>query len=133
MIVVIRIILLFILVSVSSTLLINYFHVEFGVTNFWQNHGFFFLIFISIFPRLTLLFSSVPFGGILWWLGWLFAPRLLVSILATIAYWNSNPILVIFSWLITLSGETSEKYVMIHNRRKKYPNQRGAIRVKVKS
>lgn len=84
--------------------------IEFGNVDFWHNHGAFFLIFITIFPRLTLLFSSVPFGGIFWWLGFFFAPRLLVAVLATIAYWQTNPILVAIAWFIAISGETFEKW-----------------------
>jgi len=37
---------------------------EFGNQNFWDVRGIFFLFFIMVFPRLTLLFSSVAFGGI---------------------------------------------------------------------
>lgn len=79
------------------------------MTSFWDNHGIFFLIFITLFPRLTLLFSSVAFGGFFWWLGFIFAPRLLVAILATTAYWQTNPILVVISWFVALSGEAREK------------------------
>ena len=77
--------------------------------NFWHVHGVFFILFMFFFPRLTLLFSSVPFGGFFWWLGWIFAPRLLVAVLATINYWQTNPILVVLSWCWALSGETAEK------------------------
>lgn len=80
------------------------------MVNYWDNHGILFLFFITIFPRLTLLFSSVAFGGFLWWLGFIFAPRILVAVLATMSYLESNPILVIMSWLIALSGESTEKY-----------------------
>ncbi len=86
--------------------------------NFWNNHGLFFLFFIAIFPRLTLFFSSVPFGGIFWWLGFFIAPRFLVAILATITYGNQNPILVVLSWIIAISGETGEKMIIL----KKAPN-----------
>lgn len=85
-------------------------NIQFGVESYWNNHGIFFLIFITFFPRLTLIFSSVASGGILWWLGFFFAPRILVSFLATLAYWNENPILVLISWMIALGGESSEKY-----------------------
>jgi hypothetical protein len=78
--------------------------------NFWDHHGILFLIFITLFPRLTLFFSSVPFGGILWWLGFIFAPRILVAFLATVTYGMSNPILVAISWVVALSGESGEKY-----------------------
>jgi hypothetical protein len=101
---------LFIAITITSAVLMNIFNIEFGEINFWEVHGVFFLIFITIFPRLTLLFSSVAFGGLFWWIGFIFAPRFLVAILATIAYWNTNKILVIISWLLAIGGESSEKY-----------------------
>ena len=86
--------------------------------DFWSNHGVLFILFMFFFPRLTLLFSSVPFGGLFWWLGFIFAPRLLVAVLATTAYWQTNPILVTLTWFWALSGETFEKRTVIV---KKYP------------
>jgi hypothetical protein len=77
--------------------------------NFWDVHGFWFIFFMFFFPRLTLLLSSVLSGGILWWLGWIFAPRLLVAILATNAYWEANTVLVVLTWIWALSGESAEK------------------------
>jgi hypothetical protein len=115
---------LFILISIISWVLINYLGVEFGKTNFWDKHGLFFLIFIAIFPRLTLLFSSVPFGGIFWWLGFFFAPRLLVAILATVNYWHQNPIWVTISWLVALGGEASEKHFIINRSQKRFHSHR---------
>jgi hypothetical protein len=112
---IIKILILFLLITGLSTVLMNFFDVHYGNTDFWTIHGFFFLVFISIFPRLTLLFSSVAFGGIFWWLGFFFAPRMLVAILATVSYWNTNKVLVIISWLMAIGGESSEKY-FIHRR-----------------
>jgi hypothetical protein len=86
--------------------------VEFHDENYWDHHGFFFLITVTFFPRLTLLFSSVPFGGLFWWIGFFFAPRVLVAVLATIHFWHQNPLLVFISWVVALSGETSEKKVI---------------------
>ena len=77
--------------------------------NFWDVHGFWFIFFMMCFPRLTLLFSSVVSGGVLWWLGWLFAPRLTVAILATFAYWNTNTVLVVLTWVWAIGFETGEK------------------------
>lgn len=81
--------------------------------NFWDVHGVFFLAAIFFFPRLTLLFSSVATGGVFWWMGWLIAPRLLVAILATIAYFPTNFILVVICWVWALSGEATEKTVVV--------------------
>ncbi len=77
--------------------------------NYWNEHGLIFMACMFFFPRLTLFFGSVASGGILWWLGFIFAPRLLVAILATTAYWPTNMILVIITWIWALSGETAEK------------------------
>ena len=80
--------------------------------NFWDVHGLIFIAFMCFFPRLTLLLSSVATGGLVWWLGWIFAPRLLVAILATSAYWQTNTILVVITWIWALSGETAEKTIV---------------------
>lgn len=81
--------------------------------NFWDVHGIFFIFFMFFFPRLTLFFSSVAFGGIFWWLGWLIAPRLLVAILATIHYADTNIVLVVLTWIWAASIEFGEKKVMV--------------------
>ncbi len=76
--------------------------------DFWQVHGIFFLIFITFFPRLTMLFAvSTPFG-VLAWLGWLFAPHFTVAVLATEFYWHTNPILCIIAWFVALAGTGGE-------------------------
>jgi len=85
------------------------------MANFWDVHGLWFIFFMFFFPRLTLLFSSVLFGGFWWWLGWFLAPRLLVAILATTAYWDTNPVLVVLTWIWSLSGESTEKKVVRNN------------------
>lgn len=90
-----------------------------GKMNFWDNHGLFFILAMAFFPRLTLLFSSVPFGGVLWWLGFVFAPRILVAVLATMTYLETNPILVTLTWIWALSGETVEKKT-IHVQRTRF-------------
>ncbi len=108
-----RFIILFFVIAGCVFILDRYFNVPFQNHNYWDRHGFWFLIFITLFPRLTLLFSNVVSGGFLWWLGWLFMPRFLVAILATISYWNNNPFLVVFSWLIAIGGESSEKAIIL--------------------
>ena len=84
--------------------------------NFWNVHGFWFIFFMFFFPRLTLLFSSVAFGGLFWWLGLIFAPRILVAILATIGYWQTNPVLIILSWIWAFGGEKFEKKNIVFRR-----------------
>lgn len=107
-----RLLFLFLAIVGAVTLLGPIFHVEFGREDFWKHHRLLFLIFIAFFPRLTLLFSSVATGGLLWWLGFIFAPRVLVAVLATVNYWHMNPILVLISWSVALSGESTEKVVI---------------------
>jgi hypothetical protein len=76
--------------------------------NFWDVHGVLFILCMCFFPRLTMLFATA-WGGCLWWFGWLLAPRLTVAILATYSYWDTNPVLVVFTWLWALAGEGGEK------------------------
>ena len=107
-----RFIAIFIMLCVLTTVSILFFGVELGHKNYWNYHGFLLLVGLSFFPRLTLFFSSIPFGGLFWWLGFVFCPHYLVAILATLNYWHSNPILVTLAWLVALGGESSEKYVI---------------------
>lgn len=76
--------------------------------NFWDNHGVFFLFFITFFPRLTMLFATRAPFGILGWLGWIFFPYLTAAVLATKYYWGKNPILVTIAWIIAFLGTTGE-------------------------
>ena len=78
--------------------------------DFFTNHNIITLICLALFPRLTLLIASFATGGLLWWLGFIFTPHLLVAFLS-IPFWNSNPILVIFAWVIALAGTGSEAKV----------------------
>lgn len=119
---IIKIALIFLAITGASTILYNYTNVQFGVVDYFSKHGWIFLFSIALFPRLTLLVSgvlvgSVELGGFLWWLGFLFAPRILVACLATVAYWNTNQVLVILSWLIALGGESSEKMIITNRMR----------------
>lgn len=113
-----KILILILAISGAYSLLSHFSDINFGKVDFFDKHNLFFLLSISLFPRLTLIFSgllvgSIEFGSsLLWWLGFFFAPRILVATLATISYWRTNPILVIFSWLIALGGESSEKFII---------------------
>lgn len=80
--------------------------------DFWQVHGIFFLIFITLFPRLTMLFAVFTPFGLLHWLGWLFLPHFTVAILATEFYWQTNPILCIIAWFVAFAGTGTEGKVV---------------------
>ena len=115
---------IFAMLVVASFLMVENFQTQFGTTDFFVRHGIFFLIFITFFPRLTLVVSSVPFGGFLWWLGFFFCPRILVAILATVTYFQVNPFLVVVSWLVAISGEAAEKYGIGRSKFSFYSNRR---------
>lgn len=101
---------IFFILIVATSVMMDSFQMNFGTTDFFQKHGFLFLIFITIFPRLTLIFSSVATGGFVWWLAFFFCPRVLVATLATVTYFHTNPVLVVISWLVALGGEVAEKW-----------------------
>jgi hypothetical protein len=76
--------------------------------DFWQVHGWLFLIASALVPRLAMLFAvSVPFGWLAW-LGWAVAPHLTIAILATTYYWDTNPILCTIAWMFAFGGTAGE-------------------------
>ena len=80
--------------------------------DFWTVHGWGFIFCMCLFPRLTMLFTgicSMVFSGPLFWVGWVFAPRITVALIASLLYFNTNPIVCVFAWLWALGGESSEK------------------------
>lgn len=115
----VRLLIIFVILAVSSVIAIALFDLELSKADYWDHHGVFLLAFLAFFPRLALLFSSIPFGGLFWWLGYIFCPHYLVAILATINYWPTNFLLVCIAWLIALGGETAEKYFIRRTFRKK--------------
>ncbi len=110
----------FFILLVATSMMMDTFQTQFGTVNFFDKRGYFFLFFITIFPRLTLLFSSVVTGGFLWWLAFFFCPRILVATLATVAYFHTNPVLVTISWLVAIGGEVFEKYGISGGRKNRF-------------
>jgi len=113
---VIRGLIIFVALLVVSALMVEFFNTQFGSSDYFSVHGYFLLLALATFPRLTLLISSIPFGGMGWWLGFIFFPRVLIAILATVNYFKTNPVLVVISWLVALGGEAWEKR-SVNNRR----------------
>jgi uncharacterized membrane protein YGL010W len=74
-------------------------------------HPYLLLVGLALFPRITsalmILVGGLASGGILWWLGWIFTPHLLVAFLS-LPYWHSNPALVIIAWFFALCGTGGE-------------------------
>ena len=128
-----RFLLIFFILTMVGTFAVWPLKLNSNPIDYWETHGLFLIFFLSFFPRLTLLFSSIPLGGFLWWLGFIFCPRYLVAIIATIAYWTTNPILVSFSWLLAIGGETSEKYFIQKNVYRRYNNSRNEDAIEVES
>lgn len=117
-----KIALIFLGITILAPAFMSMADLEFGTSSYWNRHGVSLLIFLTILPRLTLLLSSIASGGVLWWLGWLFAPRVLVAILATVGYWQTNPILVVCAWLMAWGGEATEKFVVARRVTVYYPD-----------
>lgn len=121
-----KILIIFLAITATTWLLYNFTEFQFGNTDYFDNHGWIFLICLTFFPRVALFFAAITqniaIGGLLWWLGYFFAPRFLVAIIATASYWHTNQILVIIAWLVALGGESSEK-IMIYNKASKAPKR----------
>ena len=79
--------------------------------DFWEVHGFWFIFFMFLFPRITMMCTGIFLGWMspLFFFGWLLLPRLTVAIIASMLYFNSNPVLCVFTWFWALGGECTEK------------------------
>lgn len=79
------------------------------LASFWSAHAHPLLLLfgLALFPRITLLFVGGPFA-FLHWLGWVFAPHLLVAILATARYWDTDPVLCVIAWFFAFAGTGGE-------------------------
>jgi hypothetical protein len=82
---------------------------ETEVLNFWDYHGWGFIIALLFFPRLTMLCTGIlsKFWGGWFFFGWLFAPRITTAVMAISLYWESNPVLCILSVLLIGGNSTS--------------------------
>lgn len=87
---------------------------------FWkaypQLEGVFICIMLAVFPRLSLAYLTLVTGTfvitILGLICWVIFPHILVAIIATDLFWETDPILVIFAWFIAFSCEVVEKTVI---------------------
>jgi hypothetical protein len=77
--------------------------------DFFVHHNLWHLLGWVVFPRMMFWFFSVMSGGLFFWIGVLFVPRVMVAFCATYYYWDTNPILCIFSWFYAIGGEGFEK------------------------
>ena len=84
-------------------------------------HWFLLGLVLAFFPRTSTacmaLFGSLmlPLSigyRVLWCLGWVLSPRLLIAILA-LAYFPTNPVIVVVAWCLAFSGEVAEKKTII--------------------
>ena len=85
--------------------------------------GWLLLFGLACFPRITLLFVGGAFGPLAW-LGWLICPHLLVAILATTHYWDTNPVLCVVSWFFAFAGTGGEGRIAHHGARRRWPRRR---------
>lgn len=74
--------------------------------SFWEVHGvfegIFYLLLLTILPRLTLFFVlPFSFSGLQWGL-FAFVPRFWAAYMGTKFYWDTNPMLCIGAWGIAI-------------------------------
>ena len=62
----------------------------------------------ALFPRITMFLIIDPFTSVLSILGFVFLPHLMVAVLATTMYWDTDPLLCVLSWLLALGGSSGE-------------------------
>ena len=84
--------------------------------NYWDVHGWWFLFFMLVFPRITMLVSGICFmtwlHPVLFWFGWVLTPRFVGAILATWFYFHTNPVVCIFAWIAALGVSVGQKKII---------------------
>jgi len=66
----------------------------------------------AIFPRITMFFLIDPFTSLLSVLGFIFLPHVMVAVIATTLYWDTDPFLCVLAWIIALGGSGTETKVV---------------------
>jgi hypothetical protein len=78
------------------------------------------LVFI---PRITMLgmlvWGTLTSGGVLWWLGYIFLPGIVVAYEATTHYWDTNPVLCVFAWFVAFTTSNTESRVTARTARRR--------------
>lgn len=79
---------------------------------FWNEHSILFFLGLIFIPRLMLIyFGSIPAFSVQPLLGMLFIPRLFLAWLLTPVYWDVNPTTIVFIWIIAVLGDVIETIV----------------------
>ena len=80
--------------------------------DYFAIHGVLLLFALALFPRISmvcmLLWGTLISGGVLWWLGFVFMPGLVVAVEATTHYWDTNPVLCVVAWIVAFGGFSAE-------------------------
>ena len=87
---------------------------------YWDNHGLIFLIGLAVLPRITMFLGGTVWGfallpppwPVLAWIGFFISPSLVIAMLATMHYWDTNPILCVIAWLLftgKVTGAASQR------------------------
>lgn len=81
-----------------------------SVVSVFQNHGVWFLLGMAFFPRLTMLIAGLTsaLGGPLFWFGFALLPHIMVAVIASLMYWDKNPIVVLCAWFFAIWGTIAE-------------------------
>jgi len=121
--------------------------------SYWTVHGylggFFFILFLFLLPRLTTFLSlalsvgmvawiAEPFGltgflallvAIVGWVAWFLVPRFLVAALATVLYFDTNPVLWIGAWILAYYLLQTKKKIAAQRAQRRQEEQEEAEQV----
>lgn len=70
--------------------------------------GFFFLLGMTFFPRITMFLAMLTPWTALIWIGWIIAPHITVAFIAYQMYWQTNPELCLISFVMAFVGTRGE-------------------------
>lgn len=92
--------------------------------DFFEKYSLLTLLGLAFFPRIT-MFILLPWSGVFYVLGWIFAPHVVVAVLA-LNYWETNPLLVVGAWCFAVIGTAFEIWIFRDERAQDRKRQRQA-------
>jgi len=97
--------------------------------DFWTDHSIFFFLALIFIPRLSMVYfgmiASLSVGAIA---GWTFVPRITMAIAFSGMYYDNNPTLIVFFWIIAVISDIVDFILKFTQARMMYLAQMEAMR-----
>ena len=97
--------------------------------DFWNDHSIFFFLALIFIPRLSMVyFGMIAQSSVGAIAGWIFVPRITMAIVFSGMYYDNNPTLIVFFWIIAVISDIVDFILKFTQVRMTYIAQMQAMR-----